>query len=713
MIRKKIPGVLALLTSSLILAACSVDKVVDRRTHSSKPQIDVSGSALKLANGGLAAKMFDSSVYKYLPSLASPYNRADAIPLAGNFNDKNSVDLALYFPASADWLIDGQTRLNFGAVGLDIPVPGDYDGTGKTEVAVYRPTTGEWFIRGPAGNRRIQFGATTDGSTPDIPVPGDYDGIGKTQLAVYRPATGEWFISGHAQPIQFGNVTAGGVNSDIPVPRDYDGIGKVEIAVYRPTTGEWFIRGPAGNRRITFGAVTTGANPDIPLPGDYDGRGKALLAVFRPTTGQWFVAGHTIEGAIGQGGLLPVTIPNAFGNGQDGFGVLDVVKQSVALYKLEPNTADGKDHQVAVGEPRLVDAGEPRPTYCVIGNAANASPELNACIQKTSDNETVYIPTGTYTLNSSVSVSRGITLYGNGGLVTLKPAFHSAIVDFPDAPNRAKLVAVTVDFSGATGAINMARYFAPAKPSPIVLAEGTSDFPVTQVFGPGHASWVTFPRSFLLPPTNSTSIITSEGFNYWTWGSDQYVYLHGEMRDPLENGMPSYRAGNYPSMNPGHPPDALAYAYLNAFVGQKFAIDSPGQVIYQFYPFPSGTCPHITYNGESDPSHGIEAVKGYHLRAWISFHSVIDFGGDIGFQDAVALQILSNYEDTNTDPLATEVYYLSPEWGYVKYTDNKLNQDYYYNKIVAAGTSIGSLDTRSKGGFAYYNAPGPVNCIAP
>src|SRR4051794_21959218 len=54
--------------------------------------------------------------------------------------------------------------------------PGDFDGTGTTDLAVYRPATAQWVIRRADGSTALtRFG---DPSKGDVAVPGDYDGDG-------------------------------------------------------------------------------------------------------------------------------------------------------------------------------------------------------------------------------------------------------------------------------------------------------------------------------------------------------------------------------------------------------------------------------------------------------------------------------------------------------------------------------------------------------
>jgi hypothetical protein len=342
----------------------------------------------------------------------------------------------------------------------------------------------------------------------------------------------------------------------------------------------------------------------------------------------------------------------------------------------------------------------------------DARPGLQACLDATVSYGTALLRAGNYRIDAPLVMARALKLQASGGAVRLKPSSHQAIVDFPDVPNQASLVGVAVDFSGAGGSIPMTQYFVPAKPSPIVLhgisntRNGAFDFPITQVFGPGYAFWVSFPKTL---NRGSAVPMQSNGFLRWDLGrNDGYIYLKGEMRDALQN-MPSYLTGNV-TRQPGHPYHGLAYAYLNAPVGIQHAITSPTQVNYEFpLPASQARCPKIQTNGKSNAV--ARAGREYHLKAFINTHATIDLGGDLGFQDVVALQIFSNYNQPAPQSTYYEVYYLSHQWGYVGYDDNGLGMSIRYNKLVAAGDKIGSLYAKNAAGYAWYNYPGPVDCL--
>jgi uncharacterized delta-60 repeat protein len=216
------------------------------------------------------------------------------VPLSGDFDGDNRLDLAIYRPSTAQWFVEDsnsnyavQLLATFGQANLDIPVPADYNGNGVTIPAVYRPTTGQWFVyEGGSGKNKtlVSFPAHS------IPVPGPWSVTGPDNAAVYNPANGQWLVAFAGEPAVI--ATFGGPK-DIPVPGDYDPFPSqhtIEPAVWRPSTGQFFVHGPNGNRTYQF------AVGDIPAPGDYDGTDATEPAVYRPTTGQWFVWGPNDTG---------------------------------------------------------------------------------------------------------------------------------------------------------------------------------------------------------------------------------------------------------------------------------------------------------------------------------------------------------------------------------------------------------------------------------
>ncbi len=292
----------------------------------------------------------DSWELLYYPTAASPTLEPLApgrvlrtsLAAAADFGGNGSSDLALFRPASGQWLVPGKGPVAFGAasdrpLGLDwdgdgraepaffrpasldpgqpaaewwflddreptlfghagdLPVPADYDGDGDREIAIFRPHADDdpnvaaWFVRGQISNQHY-------GQPTDVPVPADYDGDGDADLAVYRPASGQWFVRGQVN----GTVITTPAAGDLPVPADYDADGAADLALFRPGTGEWFVDG------VLTGLVLTAPQAgDLPVPADYDGDGATEPALFRPSTGQWFFADGSTA-SFGSVGDMPV-----------------------------------------------------------------------------------------------------------------------------------------------------------------------------------------------------------------------------------------------------------------------------------------------------------------------------------------------------------------------------------------------------------------------
>jgi hypothetical protein len=238
-----------------------------------------------------------------------------AIPVPGDYDGDGKAQLAVFRPATAQWLIqqaDGSCcEMSFGAPHLDVPVPGDYDGDGKTDLAVFRPSTAQWLILRSDGTTQ----ETTHGVPgSDIPVPGDYDGDGKTDLAVFQVQNASWLIrniGGAVQSINYGIPHF----VDIPVPGDYDGDGKTEPAVFRPSTAQWLsIR---REQPIAFGANNM---IHIPVPAKYDRLGYTVLAVFQPSTGQWIIGCREKPFTIVVNHYRSIPVPCDY----DGDGIIDL-----------------------------------------------------------------------------------------------------------------------------------------------------------------------------------------------------------------------------------------------------------------------------------------------------------------------------------------------------------------------------------------------------
>ncbi|WP_158633472.1 Ig-like domain-containing protein [Tautonia sociabilis] len=182
-----------------------------------------------------------------------------------DFDGDRIDDLSVFQSESAIWMSNlsagpapnlARSIARFGDTDLrDLPVPADYDGNGVSDLAVFRPATADWLIvLRDAGGALLQARVYRFGDTDlrDLPVPADYDGNGVADLAVFRPATADWLISLRdadgsaigAMRFRFGDTDL----RDLPVPADYDGNGVADLAVFRPATADWLIslRGPTG-----------------------------------------------------------------------------------------------------------------------------------------------------------------------------------------------------------------------------------------------------------------------------------------------------------------------------------------------------------------------------------------------------------------------------------------------------------------------------------
>ncbi len=223
------------------------------------------------------------------PSPLSP-PLPDYFPADGDYAGNGTAAVALYRPASGEWLIRGVTRFVFGSA-EDRPSPLDFDGDGTTDAALFRPARGLWSIR---SRTRIYFGTGAD-----LAVPGDFDGDGTDDPAVFRPETGLWAVRDKTR-MYFGSA------GDYPLPGRWGG-GEAVAAIVRPDRGLWAAR---GTTRFHFGKAG-----DIPLRFDHDGDGVPEAACFRPHSGLWAVRSAT-RYFFGGGGDRPVAA-DFRGDGRD------------------------------------------------------------------------------------------------------------------------------------------------------------------------------------------------------------------------------------------------------------------------------------------------------------------------------------------------------------------------------------------------------------
>jgi surface antigen/Tol biopolymer transport system component len=189
------------------------------------------------------------------------------VPLPGQWDADDAVDLAVWRPTSGGWYTPGQSPGFFGAA-TDVPVPADWNDDGIDDRGVWRPSSGGWYRPG--------LPVSFYGVKGDVPLPGQWDADPEVDLAVYRPSNGGWFRQG--QPTVFFGTAA-----DVPVPADWNGDGVLEPGVWRPATGGW--------HRLGLPTVYFGRAGDVPVPGSWNADDGPDIAVWRPASGGWYRLG--------------------------------------------------------------------------------------------------------------------------------------------------------------------------------------------------------------------------------------------------------------------------------------------------------------------------------------------------------------------------------------------------------------------------------------
>ena len=293
------------------------DGTIDKITKVKKPNVDVDGDGR-------------SDLVLYRPATHTWYGRStrddrqyitqwgegDDHPYAGNFDDDNKLDYAIYRPSN------GHVYFLYSSGGYaatplywrfhDFVPAADYTGSGRDAVGYSTYAFGGLAWYGTLGgfpmpgqtSQAVFGGGFIFYPVVGDPVPGDYWGVGTDQAAVFDRATGTWTMRdrnlGYNRYYRFGEP------GDIPTPGDFDDDGFTEMAVYRPSNGTWYIR----ISDDSWWSREWGEPGDIPVVGDYDGDGKDDIAQFRPSTGYWYVIGSTSGpvryGQWGEPGDIPV-----------------------------------------------------------------------------------------------------------------------------------------------------------------------------------------------------------------------------------------------------------------------------------------------------------------------------------------------------------------------------------------------------------------------
>src|SRR5215471_12709670 len=201
----------------------------------------------------------------------------------GDYDGDGTADLAVYRPASGDWVIQTSssafTSFTLGSLGgpNQTAVPGDYDGDGRFDYAVYDRTNGNWTVLKSSTNYTTSITGVLGGEG-FVPVQADYDGDGKTDMAVYQPASGGWLILKSSTQTTT-SVGWGGVGYKPISGHDFDGDGKADIGVYRFLNNTWYVLKSSTNN-TDYLAQALGTPTSQLVPADYDGDGKADFAVY-------------------------------------------------------------------------------------------------------------------------------------------------------------------------------------------------------------------------------------------------------------------------------------------------------------------------------------------------------------------------------------------------------------------------------------------------
>jgi hypothetical protein len=264
-----------------------------------------------------------SSGYSYGDYLQVLWGASTTIPMPGDYDGDNTMDVAVYDPnglfgsaPAGNWNVlyssggyAQATRTSypfptdaFNYRPQNLPLMADFNGDNRPDFVTFRPDSGEWSValtdfrfpsklpeNFPSGeyNGRWQWGLGGD-----IAVPADYDGDRLADLAVWRPSNGTWYVRFSTESYSFGTARAyqWGLAGDQPIVGDFDGDGRSDLTVWRPSEGNWYIvYSSQGYSPAAMGRIQWGLPGDIPVANDYDGDGRLDPAVWRPSNGTWYL----------------------------------------------------------------------------------------------------------------------------------------------------------------------------------------------------------------------------------------------------------------------------------------------------------------------------------------------------------------------------------------------------------------------------------------
>jgi len=246
------------------------------------------------------------------------------------------------------------------------------------------------------------------------------------------------------------------------------------------------------------------------------------------------------------------------------------------------------------------------------------------------DDGILTVPEGCYLLENWVSIGKNKTIIGNPS-VTFRALSHYAGLDMPEIPNRVKLINVTVDYTFAKGKIDPVQWFTPDQNSPINNAEKWGG-PGTQIGNEIAHHYKDGSGAMYFVKGRST-----DHTEYWKWDRSNLYYVYD---------------------------DSGQYGFTKAIMVTRDTLiptfrTYTGQIKHWH---PDHNCKNQSVDVQTHPFSIIS-------------HSMIDFGGQVGWADAVVLRHGKPTGQHNPDCLpsngnsAYEQFYGVRKWGRVRWED--------------------------------------------